>query len=160
ARIRGARGHLAQHESAVGSAQRAHAEAIEDLAVRKTPVAPGEEACEIGFEIAQRQPPAGEVGVAAEQHAAVPEAGLLMLLRGEMRVDLGASFMLERPRPLFQFQVERGDAVDEPLHVATHLAFIPVVFLACSTNLLVKVLLTSIFALATSGLPWLNTAST
>src|ERR1039458_10443403 len=41
-----------------------------------------------------------------------------------------------------------------------YFAFIPVVFLACSTYLLVKVLLTSIFALATSGELSLNTAST
>src|SRR3982075_1428063 len=41
-----------------------------------------------------------------------------------------------------------------------YLAFIPVVLLACSTYLLVKVLLTSIFAFATSGELSLNTAST
>src|ERR1044072_5555769 len=41
-----------------------------------------------------------------------------------------------------------------------YFAFIPVVFFACSTNLLVKVLLTSMLALATSGEPSLNTAST
>src|SRR5258707_15047500 len=41
-----------------------------------------------------------------------------------------------------------------------YFAFIPVVFLACSTYLLVQVLLTSIFALATSGELSLNTAST
>src|ERR1700747_1115566 len=41
-----------------------------------------------------------------------------------------------------------------------YFAFIPVVFLACSTYLLVQVLLTSILALATSGELSLNTAST
>src|SRR5450432_856049 len=41
-----------------------------------------------------------------------------------------------------------------------YFAFVPVVFLACSTNLLVKVLLTSTLALATSGELSLNTAST
>src|SRR5437868_12760045 len=41
-----------------------------------------------------------------------------------------------------------------------YFAFMPVVLLACSTYLLVKVLLTSMLALATSGEPSLNTAST
>src|SRR5882757_3250105 len=41
-----------------------------------------------------------------------------------------------------------------------YFAFIPVVFLACSTNRLVKVLLRSMLAFATSGEPSLNTAST
>src|SRR6266478_2120733 len=41
-----------------------------------------------------------------------------------------------------------------------YFAFIPVVFPACSTYLLVQVLLTSIFAFATSGELSLNTAST
>src|SRR5215472_15492085 len=41
-----------------------------------------------------------------------------------------------------------------------YLAFIPVVFLTCSTNLLVNVFETSTLALATSGDPSLNTAST
>src|SRR5580704_6790761 len=41
-----------------------------------------------------------------------------------------------------------------------YFAFIPVVFPACSTNLLVKVFATSIWALATSGELSLNTAST
>src|SRR5258707_15716428 len=41
-----------------------------------------------------------------------------------------------------------------------YFAFIPVVFLAWSTYLLVQVLLTSILAFATSGEPSLNTAST
>src|SRR6201991_4137213 len=41
-----------------------------------------------------------------------------------------------------------------------YFAFIPVVFLACSTYLLVQVLVTSILALATSGELSLNTAST
>src|SRR5689334_1581285 len=111
--IRSVRGHLAEHERSIGSAQRAHAEAVEDVAVRKPPVTPGEEACKVRFEVAGSQPPARKLGIAAEQHAAVPEAGLLVLLLGEMRVDLGAPLMLERPRPLFQFQVKRRDAVDD-----------------------------------------------
>src|SRR5437762_11455329 len=41
-----------------------------------------------------------------------------------------------------------------------YFAFMPVVFFACSTNLLVQVLVTSILAFATSGEPSLNTAST
>src|SRR5258707_4435854 len=41
-----------------------------------------------------------------------------------------------------------------------YFAFIPVVFLAWSTYLLVQVLVTSILAFATSGEPSLNTAST
>ena len=47
-----------------------------------------------------------------------------------------------------------------PVPVFASIWRLPVVFLACSTNLLVKVLLTSILALATSGEPTLNTAST
>src|ERR1700675_2475092 len=43
---------------------------------------------------------------------------------------------------------------------AAYLAFIPVVFLTCSTYLLVQVLVTSTLALATSGELSLNTAST
>src|SRR6266850_236907 len=43
---------------------------------------------------------------------------------------------------------------------SVHFAFMPVVFLTCSTYLLVQVLVTSILALATSGEPSLNTART
>src|SRR6185437_17088776 len=113
ARTRSVLGHLAEHKSTVDGAQRAHAEAVEDLAVGKAPIAPGEEACEIGFEIAGCQPPAREVGVAAEQYAAVPDLGLLAPHLGKMRVDLGAPFSFERPRPLFDLQVKRRDAVDD-----------------------------------------------
>src|SRR5215207_5955757 len=44
--------HLAEHEGAVGAAERAHAEAVEHAWVRKAPVAPSQKTCEIGFEIA------------------------------------------------------------------------------------------------------------
>ena len=62
-----------------------------------------------------------------------------------MRIDVVATG--ERKRP--------GEILDPEVF-----AFIPVVLLALSTNLLVKVLLTSMLAFATSGEPSLNTAST
>ena len=50
--IGGVLAHFAEHEGAVGAAQRAHPEAVEHVPVRKAPVAPGQEAGEIGLEIA------------------------------------------------------------------------------------------------------------
>ncbi len=51
--------HLAEHERAVGAAQRAHPETVEHVLVGKAPVAPGQEAGKIGLEIARlRCPPA------------------------------------------------------------------------------------------------------
>src|SRR6476661_3587038 len=92
-----------------------------------------------------------------------------------MRHDLGAPRFGKRPRPRFDDEVERTDAMNDRRHRATHrltsldftpvlsrsyFALVPVVFLTCSTYLLVKVLVTSILALATSGEPSLNTVST
>src|SRR5712671_3102397 len=91
--------HFAQHERAVAAAQRAHPEAVEHAAVRKAPVAPGQEACEIGVEIAGAEAIPGEDRIARQQNAPIPDFRFLALLDREMRLDLGAPLVGERPRP-------------------------------------------------------------
>ena len=105
--------HLAEHKGTVGGAQRTHAEAVEDAAVRKAPVAPGQQAGEVGFEIAGGQPAIRKVRIAGKQHAAVPDFRPLAPSLREMRVDLGAPSLRERPRPGFHLQIERRDVVDD-----------------------------------------------
>ena len=157
------------------SARRSAPKPLNTDRVGKTPVAPGQKACEIGFEIAGAEAVACKHRVAPEQDAAVQQRGPFALLVGEMRIDLGAARFGKRPRPCFDDEVERADAMnDQRFRVAHRLTspdftailprpyfvFVPVVFLTCSTYLLVQVLVTSILALATSGDPSLNTAST
>ena len=72
--------HLAEHEGAVGAAQRAHAEAVEHGLVGKAPVAPGQEAREISLEIAGAETVACKHRVAPEQDAAVPHRRPFALL--------------------------------------------------------------------------------
>src|SRR6202171_4564297 len=79
--------HFAQHECAVGAAQRAHPEAVEHALVGKTPIAPRQEACEIDVGISGAEAVAGENRVARQQDAPVPDFRLLALLDGEMRID-------------------------------------------------------------------------
>ena len=76
---------LAEKEGAVGGAQRAHAKAVEHVRVGMAPVAPGQETCEIGFEIASGEARPLEGRIAREQHAAVPDSRLLALLLGKVR---------------------------------------------------------------------------
>src|ERR1700756_634090 len=87
-RVGGVRPHLAKHESAVRTAQRTHAKAVEDFVIRTPPIAPGEETGEIGFEIMCRKMRAVEQRPAAEQDAAVPQFRFLALLFGKKRPDL------------------------------------------------------------------------
>ena len=91
--VRSVRGHLAEHECAVGAAQRAHAKPIEDAVVGKAPVAPRQKACKIGLEIIGAKTFPGENRIAPQQNLAVPEFWLLGLLLRKMRVDLGAPFV-------------------------------------------------------------------
>jgi hypothetical protein len=130
------RGHFAQHEHAVASAQRAHPESIEHALVRKTPVAPCQKAREIRLEVVGAEAIAAEHRVAAQQDPAVPEFWLLGLLTREMRIDIGTALKRERPRPRAAFQIEPRDAMNGERH-RRYFALIPVVLLACSTNLLV-----------------------
>ena len=111
--VRGMLAHLAEHKRAVAAAQRAHAEAVEHAAVRKAPVPPGQEAREIGLEIIGAETPGGEHRIAAEQNTAVPELRPLALLGGEMRVDLGAPSVRERPRLRTHLEIERRDAMND-----------------------------------------------
>jgi hypothetical protein len=144
--------HFTEHEGAVGAAQRAHAEAVEHARVGKAPVAPGQETCEIGFEIAGAEAVAGKYRVASKQDAAVPHRRLFALLIGEMPRDLGAPRFGKRPRPRLDDEVERADAMNDrrcrtthrptslaitPTLSGLHFALAPVVFLTCSTYLLV-----------------------
>ena len=156
--------HFAEHERAVGAAQRAHPETVEHALVGKTPVAPGQEACEIGLEITGAETALGEVGIAPQQDASIPDSRLVTLLNRKMRVDIGAPRFGEAPRPWLHTQIKLRDAMNDgsvmQICLPIYFAFIPVVLLACSTYLLVQVLLTSIFAFATSGELSLNTAST
>src|SRR5205823_7426821 len=73
--IRGMLAHFAKEKNAIGATQRPHAEAVEYRWVRKAPVAPCQEAREIGIEIAGAEALCGEYGIAPEQDAAVPEIG-------------------------------------------------------------------------------------
>src|SRR2546423_7689825 len=70
--IRGMLAHFAKEKNAIGATQRTHAEAVEDRWVRKAPVAPCQEAREIGIEIAGAEALCGEYGIAPQQDAAVP----------------------------------------------------------------------------------------
>src|SRR3954471_2881101 len=49
--IGGVASHLTEHEGAIGAAQRAHPETVKHAIIRKTPVAPRQEAGEISLEI-------------------------------------------------------------------------------------------------------------
>src|SRR5262249_34923291 len=92
----------------------------EHVVVRKPPVAPGEEACEIGLEIARGEPKSLECGIASEQHAAVPDVRLLALPLGKMRRYLGAPGSRERPVVGLDLQIERRDAADDWLHAGAY----------------------------------------
>ena len=104
--------HFAQHERAVGAAQRAHAEAVEHAPVRKAPVAPCQEISEIGIEITGAEAIPGEVRVAPQQNPPIPDFRFLALLHREMRIDVGAPLVGEWPRPRTDIQIERGDAMN------------------------------------------------
>src|ERR1700751_3551204 len=110
--VGGVRRHLAEHEGAIRAAQRAHAEAVEDLAIRTTPIAPGEETGEIGLEITRGKMRAFERKRATEQDAAIPEVRLFALLFGKMRRDLVAARLHKRPGPGRYGKVQRLDAVN------------------------------------------------
>src|SRR5213078_2138171 len=70
--IQGMLAHFAEEKNAIGATQRAHPETVEYRWVRKAPVAPCQEAREIGIEIAGAEALCGEYGIAPEQDAAVP----------------------------------------------------------------------------------------
>src|SRR3954452_14348900 len=110
--IRGMLAHFAKEKNAIGATQRPHAEAVEYRWVRKAPVAPCQEAREIGIEIAGAEALCGEYGIAPEQDAAVPDR-LLALFGSEMRCDLGAPLVGERPTPSLEGEVERPDAMND-----------------------------------------------
>src|SRR5882672_11227793 len=112
--------HLAEHEGAVGAAERAHTKTVEHGSVGKAPVAPRQKACEIGFEIAGAEAIPGKHRVAPEQDAAVPQGGLFALLVGEMRRDLSAPRFGKRPRPRFDNEVEHTDAMNDRRLGVTH----------------------------------------
>ncbi len=114
-RRRGVGSHLAHDKGAVGTAQRAHAKTVEHGGIDKAPVAPGEEAREIGREIAGAEAVADTGRTAGEQHLPVPDVRLLALLQREMRVDVGAPHARERPVPGLVFQVKRRDAMYDRL---------------------------------------------
>src|SRR3954468_16110725 len=85
-------------EKRIGATQRAHPETVEYRWVRKAPVAPCQEAREIGIEIAGAEALRGEFGIAPQQDAAVPDR-LLALFGSKMRCDLRAPLVGERPTP-------------------------------------------------------------
>src|SRR5262249_55860831 len=111
--IGGVPAHFAEDEGAIGGAQRAHAEAVEDVAVRKAPVAPSQEACKVDREVARGEAPAAERRIAPEQHAPVPQVRLLALLFGKMRIDFGAPLLRERPQKRLDLQIKRSDTVND-----------------------------------------------
>ena len=137
--VGGVRAHLAEHEGAVGGTQRAHAKAVEHVAVGKAPVAPGEEARKIRLEIIGAEAITGKARIARQQHPAVPQLRLLALRVGKMRRYLGAPRLGERPGPRRHPQIERGDAmkIRKPFTGCGYFALAPVVFSALSTKALV-----------------------
>src|SRR3954451_6399036 len=110
--IRGMLTHFAENEHAVGTPQRAHPESIEDGPVRATPVAPRQETCKISVEVGCAEAFGGELRIAAEQHTAFPNR-LLALLDGEMRLDLGAPLLRERPVPGLKRQIKCRDVMND-----------------------------------------------
>src|SRR3954453_2119375 len=89
--------HHAEHEGAIGTAKRTHAEAVEYGMVGKAPVTPGQKTRKIGFEVAGAEVVAGKSRIAPEQDAAVEQRGPLALLLGKVRGDLGTARFGERP---------------------------------------------------------------
>ncbi len=59
-----------------------------------------------------REPLAGELRIACQQHASVPDARLLALLMRKMRIDLGAPRSRERPVPGFELEIKGRDAMN------------------------------------------------
>src|SRR5260221_104377 len=110
--IRGMLAHFAQYERAVGTAQRAHSEAVEHAPIRKAPVAPCQEACEIGVEIAGAEAVASENRIACQQNPPIPDFRFLALLDREMRLDLSSPLFGERPRPRAYVQIKSVDAMN------------------------------------------------
>src|SRR5258708_12279396 len=96
--LRGVLAHFAQDERAIRTTQRAHAKTVEHFPVRKAPVAPRQEAREIGLEITAAKALSGEDRIARQQDAAVPHRLLALFFR-KMRVDIGAPPAGEPPPP-------------------------------------------------------------
>src|SRR5689334_19219801 len=115
--------HFAKEKNAIGATQRAHPEAVEYAWVGKAPVAPCQEAREIGIEIAGAEALCSEYRIAPQQDAAVPDR-LVALFGGEMRCDLRAPFIGKRPSPGLETQIERADAMnDRKRHAARFALF-------------------------------------
>src|SRR5258708_13777886 len=110
--IRGVLAHFAQDERAIRTTQRAHAKTVEHFPVRKAPVAPRQEACEIGLEITGAKALSGEDRIARQQDAAVPDRLLALFFR-KMRIDVGAPRVGERPRVGAETQIQFGDAMND-----------------------------------------------
>ena len=124
ARIRGMRAHDPEQERAVAAAQRAHAKAILDAAVREAPMAPGQQAGEIGFEIGAVEHRPSDGMVVQHQHPAVPKRRVRLPQRVEMSVDLGAPLGRKRPRPRRQGELEPLDRHDGDLGHASIVPFV------------------------------------
>jgi len=118
--IRRVAAHFAEYERAVGAAQRAHPEAVEHAPVRKTPIAPRQEAREIALEIVGAEAIPGKSRIARQQNAPIPESRFLTLLDRKMRVDVGAPLVGERPRPGVETQIERRDAMNDRKRLRRH----------------------------------------
>ena len=107
------------------SAERSAAmrEAVAHRPVGKTPVAPGEEAREIGLRDTRREStPSVDRCSPQQQHAAVPQLRLLGAQLREMRVDLGAALVRERPRARLEAQIEpleRNDRMSRSCRISS-----------------------------------------
>src|SRR2546430_2217959 len=64
------------------------------------------------IEIAGAEAIPGEVRVAPKQNPPIPDFRFLALLDREMRIDVGAPLVGERPRPRTDVQIEGGDAMN------------------------------------------------
>src|SRR5260370_32187965 len=103
---------FAKHERAIGEAQRAHSEAVEHAAIREAPVAPRQEACEIGLEITGAEAIGDKNRIARQQNASIPDLRFLDPLEREMGVDIGAPLVCEWPRPGLETEIKRRDAMN------------------------------------------------
>jgi len=107
--VGGVAGHDAEHEGAVGGAQRTHREAIAHALVGKAPVAPCQKAGEIGFQICAAEHAVGDGERLQQQNPAVPQFGLAAPQFREIAIDLVPTLGRKRPRRPGEPQLEPLD---------------------------------------------------
>jgi hypothetical protein len=102
--------HDSKQKTTVGCAQSAQRHAMLHRGIGKSPVAPCDEAREVGLEIPAAEDVSLDRVMVKEQHAPVPQRGLGPLQLTEVTGDIGAAFVGERPRPRRKRKLEPPDA--------------------------------------------------